>query len=55
MIQLLLNNYEEAVAIILFVSGLGMLLFRRNLILKLIGMNIMDTGVFLFLAGTGLI
>lgn len=55
MIQLLLNNYEEAVAIILFVSGLGMLLFRRNLILKLIGMNIMDTGVFLFLASMGYI
>ena len=33
MLKSLLNNYEEAVAIILFVAGLGMLLFRRNLIL----------------------
>lgn len=55
MLKSLLNNYEEAVAIILFVAGLGMLLFRRNLILKLIGMNIMDTGVFLFLASMGYI
>ena len=53
MIKPLLENYEEAMAVILFVAGLGMLLFRRNLILKLIGMNIMDTGVFLFLASMG--
>ena len=55
MIKPLLENYEEAMAVILFVAGLGMLLFRRNLILKLIGMNIMDTGVFLFLASMGYI
>ena len=55
MIKGILNNYEEAVAVILFVAGLGMLLFRRNLIMKLIGMNIMDTGCFLFLASMGYI
>ena len=55
MIISLLDNYEEAAAVILFVAGLSMLLFRRNLILKLIGMNIMDTGVFLFLASMGYI
>ena len=55
MIQVLLINYEEAVAIILFGIGLTMLLFHRNLIKKLIGMNIMDTGVFLFLASMGYI
>ena len=32
-----------------------MLLFQRNLIKKLIGMNIMDTGTFLFLASMGYI
>ena len=53
--QALLNNYEEAVAVILFVLGLGMLLFQRNLVKKLIGMNIMDTGCFLFLASMGYI
>ncbi len=55
MIEALLANYEEAVAVLLFVAGLGMLLFRRNLIMKLIGMNIMDTGCFLFLASMGYI
>lgn len=53
MLDALLANYEEAVAVILFVAGLSMLLFRRNLIRKLIGMNIMDTGSFLFLASMG--
>ena len=53
--QTLLINYEEAVAIILFGIGFAMLLFQRNLIKKLIGMNIMDTGVFLFLASMGYI
>lgn len=55
MIRVLLINYEEAAAIILFGIGLTMLLFHRNLIKKLIGMNIMDTGVFLFLASMGYI
>ena len=55
MSQVLLINYEEAAAIILFGIGLTMLLFHRNLIKKLIGMNIMDTGVFLFLASMGYI
>ena len=55
MLETLLINYEEACAIILFGIGLTMLLFHRNLIKKLIGMNIMDTGVFLFLASMGYI
>ena len=54
-IEHLLNNYEEAAAIILFGVGFTMLLFQRNLIKKLIGMNIMDTGVFLLLASMGYI
>ena len=55
MIETLMANYEEAAAIILFGIGFTMLLFQRNLIKKLIGMNIMDTGVFLFLASMGYI
>ena len=55
MLSALLANYEEAVAVMLFVIGLSMLLFQRNLIRKLIGMNIMDTGSFLFLASMGYI
>ena len=55
MLSTLLINYEEAVAIILYGIGFTMLLFHRNLVKKLIGMNIMDTGVFLFLASMGYI
>lgn len=55
MLETLLINYEEAAAIILFGIGFTTLLFQRNLIKKLIGMNIMDTGVFLFLASMGYI
>ena len=55
MLLTLLNNYEEAAAIVLFGIGFTMLLLHRNLIKKLIGMNIMDTGIFLFLASMGYI
>ena len=55
MLETLLINYEEAAAIILFGIGFTTLLFQRNLIKKLIVMNIMDTGVFLFLASMGYI
>ena len=50
MISHILGNYEEAAAVLLFGIGFTTLLFHRNLIKKLIGMNIMDTGVFLLLA-----
>lgn len=55
MLETLLTNYEEAFAIILFGIGFTMLLFQRNLFKKLIGLNIMDTGTFLFLASMGFI
>ena len=55
MIYNLLEHYEEAAAIILFAIGFSTLLFHRNLIKKLIGMNIMDTGTFLLLASMGYI
>ena len=51
----LLQNYELAVAITLFCLGLCMLLFSRNLIKKVIGLDIMDSGVFLLLADRGYI
>ena len=55
MLETFLNNYVEAAAIILFGVGFTMLLFQRNLFKKLIGLNIMDTGTFLFLASMGYI
>ena len=49
----LLENYEACVAVVLFVIGLCMLLFDRNLLKKVIGLDIMDTGTFLLLAARG--
>ena len=46
----LFNNYGEAVAMILFGIGFGNLLLQSNLIKKIIGLNIMDTAIYLFLA-----
>ena len=43
-------NIGEAVAMILFGIGFANLLFQKNLIKKIIGFNIMDTAIFLFLA-----
>ncbi len=51
----LYNNKEETAAIILFGIGFTMLLLHRNLIKKIIGMNIMDTSVYLYLAAKGYI
>lgn len=51
----ILTNYGEAVAIILFGIGFGNLLLQSNLIKKIIGLNIMDTAIYLFLAEKGYI
>lgn len=48
-------NYGEAVAMLLFGIGFGNLLLQPNLIKKIIGLNIMDTAVYLFLAEKGYI
>lgn len=51
----LLINYGEAVAMILFGIGFTNLLLQKNLIKKIIGFNIMDTAIYLFLAEKGYI
>ena len=51
----LMLNLEEEVSMILFGVGFTMLLLHRNLIKKIMGMNIMDTAVYLFLAAKGYI
>ena len=51
----LLTNMPEAVAMILFGIGFANLLFQKNLIKKIIGFNIMDTAIYLFLADKGYI
>ena len=49
------SNYEEIVAMLLFGIGFTTLMFHRNLVKKIIGLNIMDTAVYLFLASMGYI
>lgn len=49
----LFTNYGEAVAMILFGIGFANLLLQTNLIKKIIGLNIMDSAVYLFLAEKG--
>ena len=48
-------NYGEAIAMILFAIGLSNLMLQKNLIKKIIGLNIMDSAVYLFLAEKGYI
>ena len=51
----LLANMGEAVAMVLFGIGFANLMFQKNLIKKIIGFNIMDTAIYLFLAEKGYI
>lgn len=51
----LLLNYGEAVAAILFCIGFTNLLLQTNLIKKIIGLNIMDSAIYFFLAQKGYI
>lgn len=51
----LLANYGQVVAMILFVIGFANLLLNKNLIKKIIGLNIMDSAVYFFLAEMGYI
>ncbi|RQD73872.1 MAG: cation:proton antiporter [Candidatus Syntrophonatronum acetioxidans] len=49
----LYENMYYLVSVILFVIGFHTLLTHSNLIKKIIGMNIMETAVFLFFVSTG--
>ena len=51
----LVTNHFEATAMILFGIGFVTMLMQKNLIKKIIGLNIMDTAIFLFLASKGYI
>ena len=55
MIQVFRAHLPQIIAVILFAIGLFMLLLHRNLIKKIIGLNIMDTATYLFLASMGYI
>ena len=49
------DNYIVIVSMILFGVGFTTLLFSRNLLKKVVGLNIMDTGVYLLLVSMGYI
>lgn len=53
MIEHLMTNQYETIAVILFGIGFTNLLLNRNMIKKIIGFNIMDNAVYLFLAAKG--
>ena len=55
MLSKLLTNYEETASVILFCIGFSTMLLNKNLLKKIIGMDIMDTAVYLFLASQGYI
>ena len=52
---MLLSNYYQTAAVILFCIGFSTMLLHKNLLKKIIGMDMMDAGVVLFLAAQGYI
>lgn len=55
MLELFRSHLNDFVAITLFVIGFADLLFQKNMIKKIIGLNIMDTAIYLLLASQGYI
>ena len=55
MLQALWDNRIQAAAVLLFAVGFVTLLLHRNLLKKIIGLNIMDTAAYLFLTSAGYI
>lgn len=55
MMTVLMEHLEEIVAVLLFGIGFTTLLLNRNIIKKIIGFNIMDTAIYLFLTSVGYI
>ncbi|RMF90022.1 MAG: cation:proton antiporter [Methanobacteriota archaeon] len=53
MIHEALSQYNYIVSSTLFLIGLYTMITRRNLLKKIIGLNIMDTSVFLFFISMG--
>lgn len=51
----LLTNYYEVASVIIFGIGLTTLLLHKNMIKKIMGFNIMDTAIYLFLTSKGYI
>lgn len=55
MFDIIMNHLNDLVAVTLFAIGFANLLFQQNMIKKIIGLNIMDTAIYLLLASQGYI
>jgi len=55
MFDIIYEHFNDITAAILFVIGFANLLFQKNLIKKIIGINIMDCSIYLLLASQGYI
>ena len=55
MLTVIMEHLEELVAVLLFAIGFTTLLLNRNIIKKIIGFNIKDTAIYLFLTSVGYI
>ena len=55
MLTVIMEHLEELVAVLLFGIGFTTLMLNRNIIKKIIGFNIMDTAIYLFLTSVGYI
>jgi multicomponent Na+:H+ antiporter subunit C len=55
MIDLLLTRYNYIAAVLLMAAGLYLVIGDRNLVKKVIGMNLFQTGIFLFFITTAFV
>lgn len=55
MLEIIMTHLNDVVSATLFVIGFADLLFHKNMIKKIIGLNIMDTAIYLLLASQGYI
>ncbi len=55
MFDIMMTHLIDVVSVILFIIGFANLLLHRNMIKKIIGLNIMDTAVYMLLAAQGYI
>lgn len=55
MLDIIMTHLNDVVSATLFVIGFADLLFQNNMIKKIIGLNIMDTAIYLLLASQGYI
>ena len=55
MFETIMTHLTDVVSVILFIIGFANLLLHRNMIKKIIGLNIMDTAIYMLLASQGYI